>query len=982
MDSKEVKKIVNKLVKNEDHIMTELEKMSNNEIIKLKANIKGKIVHFDKWMTIVIPFIAIVISIVGILYSDKENALHFVLYAYLILAIFVIFLHMLNQMKKEYYTKILSYIEDFEKLTKENNDIDSTTGKIVNQKNEKRLGKTVQNTNENSKNLKSDFFSQKENKLILFMIIVLAIGFICDKMKIYFVCLDDISSLSLTIMQIQTTIGILVITVISLISGNMEESHYGISICHYYLNIKSEKLNFKRIIFIVLGLSLISVIAYAFKFYSFILCIFIVTIINVLIAITNIYSAFSGRIDQYDEIEDYLEKQIELSNDSLEKLFIHFCDDWKRNIIVQDELGYKKACDFFKKFITKIWKRNNCHEIEILQNQSIELCLSCLNTYNPIIQYRGMDLIYKIYSISKDEVIDNLNSNYQNIKFHLFGKVGEELIEVLNGIDNRYIERSDFDLNDFFYTILIFIIKVKEADKNASSYNYEIRILKSLASSIGGYIHVQRLNHHIIKDHYWIKFFEIRETFITTTELDETKMDLYSKNLLDIYFSYFYGLIMNCEENLIIKSIFNRCLKQCSEFENRYQIVFFLSIYTYLYYLGYEKSICHEETKKCAQRILNNSNVKQEYANLIDKLYVVIDNQKINGTDIYNLQKNLLNYYALDNEYQLNKYSIIEDVILKIYIFVITLIADEFCDENIVLEWITMDEALEFLHREKSTHLKNTFWLAYDTLFNNEEKKEDIGDKYYNLFAKPLKEREKKKKIEEANKIEDSFDQEKMKEEIEKNIKNVVSKEFKNITYDNGKSGFEIDLVDQDIDTKDITGNILSEFQIKSLFGKEIVSYLKQYNYLEEKSRKEEVLNNMGLIEYLKNMKYDFIFGRKSTINPIRYQNRVDLDNYIKDNCTCFDYYEKNTFIALNSQNIKIIIHDIDVQIQPIELKNKRYYDEENDIYVYPDGIDLEFTKEDLKEYLLKKKKNLKITANISIECSKGKIGTIFNSSK
>ena len=158
-------------------------------------------------------------------------------------------------------------------------------------------------------------------------------------------------------------------------------------------------------------------------------------------------------------------------------------------------------------------------------------------------------------------------------------------------------------------------------------------------------------------------------------------------------------------------------------------------------------------------------------------------------------------------------------------------------------------------------------------------------------------EREKNKKIEEVNKIEDSFDQEKMKEEIENNIKNAVSKEFRNVAYDNGKSGFEIDLVDRDIDTKEITENILSEFEIKSLFGKEIVSYLKQYNCLEEKSRKEEALNNMELIEYLKNMEYDFIFGRKSTINPIRYQNRGELDNYIKDNCTCFDYYEKNIFI-------------------------------------------------------------------------------------
>lgn len=981
MDYKDVKKIVNKLIKNEDYVMSELEKMSNSEIIKLKANIRGKIVHCDKWMTILIPIIAIVISIVGILYSNKQNVLYFVLYAYLILSIFVAFLHMLSQMNKENYTKILSYIEDFEKLTKKNNNTDLTTGKIINRKTNKRVDKTMQNTNGNSKNHKSNFFSQKENKFILLMIVVLTIGFICDRMKIYFVCLDDISSLSLTIIQIQTTIGILIITVISLISGNMEESHYGISICHYYLNVKPQKLNFKRIIFIVLGLSLISVISYAFQLYSFILCIFIVTIISVLIAITNIYSAFSGRIDQYDEIEDYLEKQIELSNDSLEKLFIHFCDDWKRNILSQDELSYKKSCNFFEKFITEIWKRKDYHEIEILQNQSIEICLSCLNTYNPIIQYRGMDLIYKIYSISKDEVVNNLNFNFQNIKFHLFREVGEELIEVLNGIDNRCIERGDFDLYDFFYYILVFCVRMNELNNDSLEYNSEIRILKSLAKSIGGYIYVQRLNRHIIDEPYWINFFEIRETF-TTAELDETKMKLYSKNLLEIYFAYFYGLIMNCEENMIIKSIFNRCLDQHIRFENIYQIVFFLSIYAYLYYLGYEESICQEEIKKCVQQILKNSDVKQEYENILEMLHEIFDNSKIKSDDIYNLLKELLQHYELYNSYQPFKYSIIESALLRFYIFVITSIADKLWDENIVLEWITMDEALGYLSREKAPYLKKTFQITYDALFNDEERNEDIGDKYYNLFANPLKKREKNKKIEEVNKIDDSFDQKKVKKEIEKNIKEVLNKEFKNIAYDNDKNGFEIDLVDNDIDTKDITGDILSEFEIKKLFIGEIVNYLKQYNYLEEKSRKEVILDNTGLIEYLKNMKYDFIFGRKSTINPIKYQNRAELDNYTKDYCTCFDYYEKNTFVALNSQNIKIIIHSIDVQIQPTKLKKKSFYDEENDIYIYPDGIDLEFTKENLEEYLLKKKKNLKIIANISIECTKEKIGTIFNSGK
>lgn len=75
-----------------------------------------------------------------------------------------------------------------------------------------------------------------------------------------------------------------------------------------------------------------------------------------------------------------------------------------------------------------------------------------------------------------------------------------------------------------------------------------------------------------------------------------------------------------------------------------------------------------------------------------------------------------------------------------------------------------------------------------------------------------------------------------------KNIKNVVSKEFKNVVYDNDKNGFEIDLFNHDVDTKEITDDTVSEFKIKNSFSKEIISYLKQYNYLEEKLEKKKTL--------------------------------------------------------------------------------------------------------------------------------------------
>ena len=200
----------------------------------------------------------------------------------------------------------------------------------------------------------------------------------------------------------------------------------------------------------------------------------------------------------------------------------------------------------------------------MLQNNSIELCLSCLNTYNPVIQQRGMSLIYKIYSVSKLHIKDGYD---ENIEFHLLSEVGEDLIEVLNGIYNRHIERSEFDLNYFFTIFLFFCIKMKKLDNRTSEYDHEINILKKLASCIGGYIHVQRLNHHIIDEHYWINFFSDGEDF-KTAELDESKQELFSRYFLEIYYNYFQGLIMNAEENIIAIGIFQKYLNSIIKLQN------------------------------------------------------------------------------------------------------------------------------------------------------------------------------------------------------------------------------------------------------------------------------------------------------------------------------------------------------------------------------------------------------------------------------
>lgn len=801
------------------------------------------------------------------------------------------------------------------------------------------------------------------------MTIVMIVGFICDINHLYLFRIDDINTLSLTIMQLQGTIGILVISIISFISGIIEESYYGVSICNYYLNIKPKKLTFKRLIFIVLILYLASIMAYVIHFYTVITCIFIITLVCVWISITHIYSTFTGKKELYDEIEKHILEQIKLCDNSFDSLFIHFCDDWKRNIIMQDNLNYEKTVDVYKKFIIKICEEKNNDRIQLLQKHSTELCLSCLNTYNPIVQQRGICLLYNIYEVLNTQINGN---SFDNIEFHLLWEIGEDIIEVMNGIDNRYIERTEITIYDFFYEILLFCVEMRKVNDTSSHYDDEIRILKKLSSSVGGYVHVQRLKGHIIKERYWVNFFDIK--LFTTETLDSSKMNLYSEEILEIYFSYFYGLIMNGEENIIVNAIFNRGINLNIGFENKYQIVFYLAIYTYLYYLGYEENICSKNIRKCAKKILMNGDVRDSFINLQYMLYETMDNE-IWNMDIYHLLNNILKKYELVNYYKPFKYTIIEDVILRFYFFVIASIAYAM-DEDIVLKCVTIDLAHAYLRSSSTSSLKNTFQNAYNAL-NNEKNKENHIDDYYDVFIKPLKNKYKMDKIEEVNLIEKGFNKKQIERDIEENIRKAINDKLGVLLKCNKGKQIQIELIDYNFETKDLDGDLLNEIQICNSFLSGITDFLKQNNYLNVKNRQEQSLNNMELISYLQDNNYDLIIGRKNIISPRTYENKKLLDDYLKK----YYYFNHNinaAFVAINTKNVKLEIKDIDISINSCELKIDKYYDEDTENYIYSDDGEIEFTKEELDNYLSKKNKNVKIVINILIECEKEKVGTIF----
>lgn len=173
------------------------------------------------------------------------------------------------------------------------------------------------------------------------MALCFGIGVWCDWNVIVknnvLIAVEDIDAFSLTILQIQASVGTLVIAIIALITGNITDSYMGISISDFYLNIKPWKLTQKRLVFLLLGFSLAGVIFHSFGLYNIVFYMFICTMIGIVISIMGIYSAFRGRNKQNQEIEAYINYVIDYKMDFGSKLNVYqsYVLDWEKQVEFQ-----------------------------------------------------------------------------------------------------------------------------------------------------------------------------------------------------------------------------------------------------------------------------------------------------------------------------------------------------------------------------------------------------------------------------------------------------------------------------------------------------------------------------------------------------------------------------------------------------------------------------------------------------------------------
>ena len=85
--------------------------------------------------------------------------------------------------------------------------------------------------------------------------------------------------------------------------------------------------------------------------------------------------------------------------------------------------------------------------------------------------------------------------------------------------------------------------------------------------------------------------------------------------------------------------------------------------------------------------------------------------------------------------------------------------------------------------------------------------------------------------------------------------------------------------------------------------------------------------------------------------------------------------------IALKKNSVQICLHDINVSIHSPDIKEENTeYDEASGKYYYSiiKGLPIDFSEDELREFLYNNRKVIKITAKVSIQVNEKPCGTIF----
>ena len=717
------------------------------------------------------------------------------------------------------------------------------------------------------------------------MIMSFIIGAICDWNVLVenniLISIDDIEAFSLTILQIQATVGTLIFTIIALITGNISDSYMGVSISDFYLNIKPWKLTQKVLIVVSLGLCLAGMIFHSLGLYNIVFYLFIATLIAILISILEIYSAFKGRNKQNQEIEAYVNYMLESNIEYEKKLNIYqnFVMDWKKVADTQDKQSYEKFLEIFEKCMSALWAYRTDEALLSIEQQCYNISYCLLGSEKKALKEKGLEFVQEVYDILWSFIYNCITEkrpllNQYKSEFPLFTEICSELIRSIDEMNVEEVEkRLKFDnLADSVLRAAIWLrynkdkeIYDKEDETKFKKYKYnyqsEISELNSFAKYIGYYLGKQNNKNNIINQHVWANVLN-RWSLFSTYNIPEERAEDFLKAKVNAYFCYCYGMIVNGQENIVKTGLYLSGMRNTVRLDNKYQALLYLVVHCYIYYLAVRESddCVPADIRQSALNIWDDKAVKGAF---LDFLNMLSENSEWLDLDILDQMYGIIDRFELFPQYGASKSMIIEPVTSDFYLFFILFMSHEFFLPELLERNIDDMRAFRYVSEGNEDKTKGMLCKLFRMIFIGNKSHEQIGkevDLMYDDLEKMVKKKQKERHIRLAKEAQENYESRINEEEICEKIKDDTIKNIKEkfapilIESDEKNGIIDINLLNlidytSSMGTKNSTNGYYSHMDGMFLFG--IARFLYQRGVVEFKKRFDDFADDKEFMEYL-----------------------------------------------------------------------------------------------------------------------------------
>lgn len=849
---------------------------------------------------------------------------------------------------------------------------------------------------------------------IIGMIVSIMIGIICDwnvlvEKNVLFP-VDDIQVFSLTILQIQATIGTLIFTIIALITGNISDSYMGVSISDFYLNIKPWKLTQKVLIIVSLGLCLTGVIFHSLGLYNIVFYLFIATLIAILISILEIYSAFKGRNKQNHEIEAYVNYMLESDIKYEKKLNIYqnFVLDWENVVNSQNRQNYDKFLEIFEKCMSELWAYRTDESLLSIEQQCYSMSYCLLGSEKKSLKENGIEFIQEIYDILWNVIYNCIKEkkpllNQYKCEFPFFTEICSELIQSIDEMNVEDVEkRLKFDnLADSVLRISIWLRYDKEKEVynkeektrfKRYKYNYqsEISELNSFAKYIGYYLEKQNNKNNIINQHVWANVLN-RWSIFSTYNIPEERAEDFLMAKVNTYFCYCYGMLVNRQENIVKMGLYLTGMRNTVRLDNKYQALLYLVVHCYIYYLAVRESddCVPAGIRQSALNVWDDKAVKRAF---LDYLNMLSENSEWLDLDILDQMYGIVNRFELFPQYESSKSMIIEPVTSDFYLFLILFMSHEFSLQGLLERNIDDMRAFRYVSDGNEDKTKKMFGKLFRMIFIGNKSEEQIDKEVglmYDDLEKMVKKKQKERYIRLAREAQENYELKINEEEICKKIRDDtiknINEKFAPILVERDEKNEIIDvnllnLTDytSSVGTKNNTNGYYSHMDGMFLLG--IASFLNRKQVVELKQRFDDFADDIEFVNYLEANNLHLLLGSQYILKNRDYRVSAEYKKLLEDYETIYTAVLRDG-IALRRNSIQVCLHNINVSIHSPSIQEENVeYDKETGKYNYPilNGLPIDFEEDELREFLYNNRKVINVTAKISIQVNEKPCGTIF----